>query len=141
MSKVDGGDVMKTTAQATILIVEDDHGFRETFADIMALKGVAVKGAGSAKEAVEMVSKMAEAPAVIICDVQLPDMHGFELCRRLKKLPSAKDRPVILVSAASRYNDPRDRVEGLLAGAALFLPKPITMDRLWSEIELLLQRR
>lgn len=45
---------------------------------------------------------------------------------------------MILISAATQYNDPRDRVEGALAGAALFLPKPVTMDQLWSEIESLL---
>ena len=42
--------------------------------------------------------------------------------------------PVILLSAVARYNDPRDRVEGLLAGASAFLTKPITIEDLWAEI-------
>ena len=45
-----------------------------------------------------------------------------------------KNVPIVLISASSRYNDPRDRVEGLLAGAAAFLPKPITIEDLWAEI-------
>ena len=130
---------MKTTAEVSIFIIEDDAHFRETFIDVMSLRGVDVQGAGSGEEGLKALRDCR--PSVIILDVQLPDLHGFELCRRIKRMEAFKRTPVIFISASTQYNDPRDRVEGLLAGAALFLPKPITMEKLWGEIEHLRKRR
>ena len=127
------------TAELTMLMVEDDPGFRETFIDVMALRGIEVVGVGSGEEGLKALKD--RQPALIILDVKLPDVHGFDLCRRIKRQEAFKKTPVIFISASTRYNDPRDRVEGLLAGAALFLAKPITMERLWGEIEHLLRRR
>ena len=127
---------MKTTAEVTVFIVEDDAHFRETFIDVMSLRGVEVQGAGSGEESLKALRYCK--PSVIILDVQLPDMHGFDLCRRIKRMEGFKDIPVIFISASTQYNDPRDRVEGLLAGAVFFLPKPLTMEKLWGEIEYLL---
>ena len=130
---------MRTTAEGSIYIIEDDAHFRETLTDVMALRGVEVHGAGTAEEGLSGLR--GRQPTVIILDVQLPDMHGFDLCRRIRRIESLKKTPVIFVSASTQYHDPRDRVEGLLAGASLFLPKPITMEKLWAEIEFLLRRR
>ncbi len=130
---------MKTISEVSIYIIEDDARFRETFIDVMALRGVEVQGAGSGEEGLRALRE--RKPAVIIVDVQLPDIHGFDLCKRIKRMEAFKKTPVILISASTHYNDPRDRVEGLLAGASLFLPKPITMERLWGEIEGLLAGR
>lgn len=129
---------MKSTAQRAIYIVEDDFHFRETFLDVMALRGMQAQGAASGAEALNDLRE--RRPSVIVLDVQLPDMHGFELCRRIKRQEAFKNTPVILLSASTQYSDPRDRVEGLLAGASVFLPKPITMERIWVEIEALLRR-
>jgi DNA-binding response OmpR family regulator len=116
----------------SICIIEDDAHFRETFADVMSLRGVKVRGAGSAASGLAVLAQ--HKPSIIILDVRLPDMHGFELCRRIRHSAALAGVPVILLSASTRYNDPRDRVEGLLAGAAAFLPKPITIEDLWAEI-------
>ena len=121
---------------STMFIVEDDDNFRETFIDVMSLKGVEVSGARTGDEAIKALKQ--NTPSIIIMDVQLPDVHGFDLCRKVKRLDNQKDTPVIFVSASTQYADPRDRVEGLLAGAAQFLPKPITVEKLWGEIELVL---
>lgn len=122
----------------SICIIEDDAHFRETFADVMALRGVNVRGSGSAADG--LISLKTHKPSVIVVDVRLPDVNGLDLCRRIRHMPELNGVPVILISAASRYNDPRDRVEGLLAGAAAFLPKPITIDDLWAEICAVLKR-
>lgn len=116
----------------SICIIEDDAHFRETFADVMALRGVKVRGAGTAAEGLALLAQ--HRPSIVIVDVRLPDMHGFDLCRRIRHSAGLAAVPVVLISASTRYNDPRDRVEGLLAGAAAFLPKPITIEDLWSEI-------
>lgn len=123
------------TAELSLYIIEDDAYFRETFADVMSLKGVSVSGAGSAVDGLQALHRAR--PDVIILDVQLPDMHGFELCHVIKHMPAFKNTPVILLTAATSYSDPRDQAEGMLAGASAFLSKPITMERLWEEIEIL----
>lgn len=122
-----------------MFIVEDDDHFRETFIDVMSLKGVKVSGVRTGDEAIKALKQ--SKPSIIIMDVQLPDVHGFDLCRRVKRLDNHKDTPIIFVSASTQYADPRDRVEGILAGADQFLPKPITVEKLWSEIELVLSGR
>ena len=119
-----------------MFIIEDDDHFRETFIDVMSLRGIEVTGARTGDEAIKALRQ--SQPSIIIMDVQLPDVHGFDLCRKVKRLENQKDTPVIFVSASTLYADPRDRVEGLLAGAEQFLPKPITVEKLWGEIELVL---
>lgn len=121
----------------SILLVDDDPAFRETFADVMALRGTAVLPAAGAAQALRLAASLERLPDAFVLDVQLPDMDGIDLCRWLKRDPRLRHIPVVLLSAASRYNDWRDRAEGLLAGAAIFLPKPVTMDRLWEELGLL----
>ncbi len=130
---------MKTTKIQTgvsLYIVEDDDSFRETFVDAMSLQGVRVDGARTGAEAFRDLQR--RTPSVILIDVQLPDIHGFELCRLLKRSDRLKNVPVVFITASSQYNDARDHVEGLLCGAAAFLPKPITVEQLWAEIEPLL---
>ncbi|MEK7382134.1 MAG: response regulator [Elusimicrobiota bacterium] len=132
---------MQTQAKidSVMFIVEDDEHFRETFIDVMSLKGVEVTGARNGADAIKALKQ--SRPSVIIMDVQLPDVHGFDLCRRVKRLEGHRDTPVIFVSASTQYADPRDRAEGLLAGASQFLPKPIAVEKLWSEIESVMRSR
>lgn len=128
------------TAELSIFIIEDDRHFRETFIDVMGLNGVPAHGVGSATEGLAALAAMKTPPSVIVLDVKLPDAHGFDLCRKIKKQAAFKDVPVIFVSAATRYHDASDRAEGLLAGASLFIPKPVSIERLWKEISGLLRR-
>jgi DNA-binding response OmpR family regulator len=127
------------TNPAPMFIVEDDDHFRETFIDVMSLKGVEVSGARNGDEAIKALKQ--NKPCIIIMDINLPDVHGFDLCRRVKRLENQKDTPIIFVSASTKYSDPRDRAEGILAGASSFLPKPISVESLWSAIEAVLGAR
>lgn len=124
---------------SSMFIVEDDDHFRETFIDVMALRGVEVSGARSGDEAIKALRR--SAPAVIIMDVNLPDVHGFDLCRRVKRLAGCEDIPVIFVSASGKYADPRDRAAVAEAGGERFIQKPVSVEALWSEIEAVLGRR
>ena len=130
---------METKTRTSIFIVEDDEHFRETFIDAMSLKGIDVEGVRSGTEALKALR--VKLPSVIIVDVRLPDIHGFELVRCLRKSDRLNGVPIIFLSASSQYNDPRDRVEGFLAGADVFLAKPITMEYLASEIEKILRTK
>ena len=88
-----------------------------------------VSTAESGSEALEMM-KM-ELPDLILLDVMMPEMDGFEVCRRLKSNVKTADIPVVMVTALS---DVEDRVEGLNAGADDFITKPINDHALFARI-------
>ena len=125
---------MNTATRTSVLLVDDDAHFRETLADAMSLKDVSVEPAGSASEAKQALAK--GLPALILLDVQLPDLSGVELCRQLKRDPRTKGIPIVLLSA--KYTEPADRAEGLLTGADAYLSKPINIDALQDEIKYLI---
>jgi DNA-binding response OmpR family regulator len=127
---------MYTTMKSPVLIIEDDPHFRESLIDAMSLKGFAARGVGSGAEALKAIE--ISAPALIIMDVQLPDRHGFDLCRQIKRSLRLKRVPILFLSA--RFTEPSDRAEGLMAGAEAYLCKPVSMDTLWDEIQYLLDK-
>lgn len=93
-----------------------------------------VSTAQSGKEALEKISK--EPPDVVLLDIMMPDMDGFETCRRIKSNPVSASIPVIMVTALS---DVQDRVHGLNAGADDFLTKPINDLALFARIRSLVR--
>ncbi len=93
-----------------------------------------VATAQSGAEALEKIKK--EPPDVILLDVMMPEMDGFETCRRIKSDPISSDIPVIMVTALS---DVEDRVHGLNAGADDFLTKPINDLALFARIRSLVR--
>ena len=127
---------MDTPTKASILMIEDDVRFRETLADAMALRDVEVEGATSGAEALASLER--RRPNLILLDVQLPDTHGFELCRRIKASDRFRGVPIIFLSA--KYTEPADRAEGLMAGADAYLSKPVNLDALWEEVNYLLDK-
>lgn len=129
---------MPATAKAPILIVEDDAHFRETLMDLMSLRKLETRGAASGAEALRQLQT--DVPALILMDVQLPDMSGFDLCRLLRRSTKLKDVPIVLLSA--HYTEPADRVEGLVeVEADAYFAKPVNPDALWGEVRHLLDRR
>ncbi|MEE8424497.1 MAG: response regulator [Elusimicrobiota bacterium] len=127
---------MATATKTTILVVDDDAHFRETLSDAMSLKDVEVSGAPNGAEAARLLGR--HKPSLILLDVQLPDVHGFNFCRKLKKDQRYRNVPVVLLSA--KYTEPADRAEGLLAGADAYLSKPINLEALWEEVRYLLDK-
>lgn len=121
---------------ASILVVDDDRHFRETLTDALGLKAFQVTAVESGARALKTLEAMT--PSLILLDVQLPDMHGFELCRTLKKSPRLKSVPIVFLSA--KYVEPADRAEGLLAGADAYLSKPVNLEALWDEVRYLLDK-
>jgi len=71
-------------------------------------------------------------PDLVLLDVMMPGLDGFEVCRRLKAAPATQDIPVIFMTA---LNDPVDEVKGFALGAADYITKPIQLDRTLARIK------
>jgi two-component system cell cycle response regulator len=84
----------------------------------------------------ECLSKMDEAPDIVLLDVMMPGMDGFEVCRRIKSNPKTAHVPVVMVTA---LDQPSDRVAGLDAGADDFLTKPVDDSALFARVRSLVR--
>ncbi len=115
-----------------ILAVEDDERIREAVKLALEDEGWTVEGAGSGEEAVEAFAQ--HVPDVVLIDIMLPGIDGFELCRTLRR---SSDVPIVMVTAR---NDTHDVVAGLEAGADDYLTKPFAPKELSARIRALLRR-
>lgn len=104
----------------TILVVDDDDNIRQFLSLLLAELGK-VELAGSGDEALQKVEKIK--PDMILLDVQMPDMDGYEVCRRLKANENTSHIAVIFLTASSAIEDEE---RGLDIGATDFIPKPIS---------------
>jgi CheY-like chemotaxis protein len=127
---------MVSSEPVTILVVDDYEDGRDVMSAMLAAEGFRVLQASSGTEALERV---AERPALIMLDVNLPDIDGFEVCRRVKSDPKTADIGVVHVSAA--YREPEFRVRGLEGGADAYLPLPVDRVELIATVRALLRIR
>jgi twitching motility two-component system response regulator PilH len=118
-----------------ILLVEDSQTEREYLAEILASHGIEVTVACDGIEALEQMVDLS--PDLILLDIVMPRMNGYEVCRRLKSNPKTKDVPVIICSLKKQEFD---RYWGIKQGADAYLPKPIRETELISTIKQLLRK-
>lgn len=116
---------MTLTMLSTILIVEDSPSELELMSHYLKESGYEVIQATGAKEALEKVSTLK--PDVIVTDVVMPGMSGFELCRALKRNPNTENVPIVVCSSK---NQEIDRLWAMRQGADAYLTKPYTRDEL-----------
>lgn len=107
-----------------ILVVEDIPNIRDLLQYTLKFKGYPVITAQNGDDALSKIGQ--ERPALIISDVLMPVMDGFDLCQRLRANPETRDIPIILISAT--YVTPEDRDFALRLGAVRFLEKPVDTD-------------
>ncbi|HEY1725345.1 MAG TPA: response regulator [Steroidobacteraceae bacterium] len=119
-----------------VLIAEDSATQAQRLTHILESHGYRVTAAPNGRRALE--AAMATAPQLVISDVVMPEMDGYELCRRIKSTPALKDTPVILVTTLS---DPQDVIRGLECGADNFILKPYDEAQLLHRIEFVLINR
>ena len=112
-----------------ILVVEDDDEVREALEAFLEDHGYEVETASDGAEAVAKVEE--DPPALVISDVRMPGVDGFELVERLRRRPASADIPIILLSA---LQEPERRVAGLDLGADDYLGKPTHPDELLARI-------
>ncbi|HET9741506.1 MAG TPA: response regulator [Terriglobales bacterium] len=119
-----------------ILVVDDREENRYICARILRSGGYAVVEARSGREALQ---KVLEDPALVILDVRLPDIVGYEVCRRIKDNPRTAHIPVLQISAA--FMSSESRVQALESGADAYLTQPIEPTVLIATVRALLRLR
>jgi len=110
----------KNVSSAKVLIVDDELTNREILEDILIESGHKVKSASNGAEALEITS--AFDPDLILLDIMMPDMTGYEVCEQLKGNPDTLSIPIIFITA---LDSREDITRGLKIGATDFLSKPI----------------
>jgi len=119
---------------AHILVVDDVPRNVKLLADVLTAKGYRTRTAASGEEALAAIA--AEAPDLVLLDVMMPGLSGYDVCRAIRADPALAMLPVVLVTAL----DPaKERITGLEAGADDFLGKPIQQAELMARVKSLLR--
>ena len=119
----------------TILVIDDDLDSLKLIGLLLQRQGYEVAAAPSGSEGLEMARS--ETPDLILLDIMMPTMDGYEVCRRLRSDPQLTHIPVIMFTAKTRVDD---KVAGFEAGADDYLTKPTHPAELASRIRTLLTR-
>ena len=122
------------SAQARILVVDDDPGIRDVLTDYLVRQGFQAEGAADARE---MDRLLARHPAdVVVLDLMMPGEDGLSVCRRLRV--RGETIPILMLTAKG---DPVDRIVGLEMGADDYLPKPFDPRELLARLHAMLRRQ
>ena len=118
-----------------ILVVDDQRTSAEMVAGLLRNLGYEIDIAHDGAEALRLVE--ARAPDLVLSDILMPGIDGYELCRRLRASPATALLPVILVTASAE--EQTERIKGVEAGADDFLAKPVNWPELFGRVRRLLQ--
>jgi DNA-binding response OmpR family regulator len=116
-----------------ILVVEDEESLLKLESILLSSKGYNVTGVMDGKSALEEV--MAHRPDLVILDIMLPEIDGFEVCRRIKENPATSTIPVVMLTAKKNS---QDVARGAEVGANAYLTKPFKSAKVIEVIEELL---
>jgi CheY-like chemotaxis protein len=114
------------TQAGPILIVEDIPYLLEMVEVTLKAKGYEVLTAHNGEEALQLIEK--QAPALVLTDILMPKLDGFNLAHKIRSNPKTKDIPIVFISAT--YISPEDKAFAHNLGAVKFLEKPIDADEL-----------
>lgn len=120
---------------ARILIAEDEPDIRDLVAFTLRFAGHEVTATSNGEEAVQMASQVI--PDLILMDVRMPRMTGYDACRLMKASPTLKDIPVVFLSAKGQDSE---IATGLAVGAEEYLLKPFAPDQLTDRVKAILAR-
>ncbi len=120
---------------AKILIAEDEPDIRELVAFMLRFAGYEVMAASNGEEAVQAATH--EVPDLVLMDVRMPRMTGYDACRLMKANPTLRDVPVVFLSAKGQEAEIQS---GLEAGAEEYLLKPFSPDELTNRVRTILSK-
>lgn len=112
-----------------ILIVDDEPFNQMILAEILKRNGCEIRLASDGTTALQLAEE--EIPDVILLDIMMPDMDGYEVCQRLKETPTLCDIPVIFVSS---LNETKDIVKALKFGGADYITKPYNVEEVTARV-------
>ncbi len=127
---------METTNQGRVLVVDDDKHAVEILYRLLQRESFEVLRAQSGREALEIVA--VERVDVIVLDVMMPEMDGFQVCEALRAAERTRDIPIILLTAK---DDMETRALGMKLGVSEFLTKPINKRELFARIRAQVHQR
>ena len=120
-----------------ILVVDDNENNRVLLETILKDKGYTVVGANNGKQALEVAAHLY--PDMIISDILMPEIDGFELCRTIKADKQLRNIPIVVFSAT--YTDSKDKELAISLGATDFISKPIDIEKFIENIEIIFENR
>jgi two-component system OmpR family response regulator len=130
------GDAVSQNPKPLVLAVDDEEHITELIAMALGYNGFDVERAGSGRAALEFTAK--RRPDLILLDVMLPDLDGFEVARRLRHKEGAGTHiPVIFLTARDTT---ADKVEGLRLGSDDYVTKPFSIEELIERVKAVLRR-
>jgi CheY-like chemotaxis protein len=113
-----------------VVVVDDEPETTEMIAEMVRLSGFQAIPSFGGTTAMNLIAR--EIPAAVVLDVMMPDRSGYDVLRFMRRDPRLKHIPVIMVSACSR---PEDIQEGLMAGAEVYLTKPVAFSDLRQAVQ------
>jgi DNA-binding response OmpR family regulator len=125
----------ETTPRGRVLVVDDEPDIVRLLTFALQADGYQVSSAKNGSEGLERARQ--DKPDIVILDVMMPGMDGFEVCNELRSKPDTASLPIIMLSALGQVSD---RVRGLRAGADDYVPKPVNLDELSARVASLLSR-
>jgi signal transduction histidine kinase len=127
---------MPSPFNARILVIEDDRAIRATLIDLLEFNGCTVTSANNGADGLALARR--ERPDVILTDVSMPQLDGFELIKALRADEQTRPIPIIVISASI---DPERMRRGMDLGAEDFIVKPFTEDQVLSSIHARLEKK
>jgi DNA-binding NarL/FixJ family response regulator len=119
----------------TILVADDDLGTRLSIGDYLQTIGYLVVSAENGQEALKLVEEYQ--PHLVVTDITMPQMDGYELVSRIRQRPTSRLLPVVFLTAR---NDTQERIRGYQAGCDVYLSKPFELQELGAVVRNLLER-
>lgn len=113
-----------------ILVVEDEPHISKLVKFILEKNGFEVLQAFVGQEGIEMAKS--KKPDLVILDVMMPNMDGFEVAKRLTRMKETKDVPIIMLSSAAQF---KDKMMGIESGAVDYITKPFDNDELIAKVK------
>ena len=123
---------------STVLIVEDDEAIRQYVAEELAAVKIRTYQCSNGEEGWNYILQNVATTGLVITDVMMPLMDGFELCKRIKTNYNTNHLPVVMLTA--KVTD-QERIEGLETGADAYVTKPFSMDVLITRVKTLMENR